>query len=147
MTLHLRPFVLLASLWLAGGVAAAAGLQVSPVSLTLAANQTAEGLWLSNTENTPVNAQVRVFRWTQEGGEDKLTPTRALVISPPMLQLAAGDRQLVRVIRLGAPPSGPGAVQEAYRMIIDELPVNAGGKVMKFELRDRAVAASSAGTP
>ena len=31
--------------------------------------------------------------------------------------------------------------------IIDELPVNAGGKVMKFELRDRAVASSSAGTP
>ena len=136
MTLHLRPFVLLASLWLAGGVAAAAGLQVSPVSLTLAANQTAEGLWLSNTENTPVNAQVRVFRWTQEGGEDKLTPTRGLVISPPMLQLAGGDRQLIRAIRLGAPPSGPNAAQEAYRMIIDELPADTTGKKgVQFVLR------------
>ena len=127
---------MLVGLWLASGVAAAGGLQVSPVSLTLAASQNAEGLWLSNTEDKAVNAQVRVYRWTQEGGEDKLTPTRALVISPPMLQIAAGERQLVRAIRLGAPPSGPGAAQEAYRMIVDELPVDtAGKKGLQFVLR------------
>ena len=134
--MRFRPAALLASLWLAVGVASASGLQVSPISLTLTASQSAEGLWLSNTEDKAINAQVRVYRWTQEGGEDKLTPTRGLVISPPMLQLAAGDRQLVRVIRLGAPPSGPGAVQEAYRMIIDELPVDAAGnKGLQFVLR------------
>ena len=136
MALRLRHAALLAGLWLASGVAAAGGLQVSPVSLTLAASQNAEGLWLSNTGDNGVNAQVRVYRWTQEGGEDKLTPSRGLVISPPMLQLAAGDRQLVRAIRLGAPPSGPGAAQEAYRMIIDELPVDtAGKKGVQFVLR------------
>lgn len=136
MTLRFRHATLLAGLWLASSVAAASGLQVSPVSLTLAANQNAEGLWLSNTEDKAVNAQVRVYRWTQEGGEDKLTPTRGLVISPPMLQIAAGDRQLVRAIRLGAPPSGPGAVQEAYRMVIDELPVDTDGKKgLQFVLR------------
>ena len=127
---------MLVGLWLASGVAAAGGLQVSPVSLTLAASQNAEGLWLSNTEDKAISAQVRVYRWTQEGGEDKLTPTRALVISPPMLQIAAGERQLVRAIRLGAPPSGPGAAQEAYRMIVDELPVDtAGKKGLQFVLR------------
>ena len=136
MTLRFRHVALLAGLWLASSVATASGLQVSPVSLTLAASQNAEGLWLSNTEDKAVNAQVRVYRWTQEGGEDKLTPTRGLVISPPMLQIAAGERQLIRAIRLGAPPNGPGAVQEAYRMIIDELPVDtAGKKGLQFVLR------------
>ena len=107
------------------GGAGASGLQVSPVTLTIQGTQNADGLWLSNTGSNVVSAQVRVYRWTQEGGADKLTPSRALLISPPMLQLPVDGRQLIRAIRAGAPPSGPGAVQEAYRVIIDELPVSA----------------------
>ena len=136
MNFRLQCVALLASFLLTSGWAVASGLQVSPVSLTLAPTQSAEGLWLSNTGENAVSAQVRIYRWTQEGNEDKRVPTRGLVISPPMLQLAVGDRQLVRAVRLGAPPSGPGAAQEAYRMIIDELPVDtAGKKGLQFVLR------------
>lgn len=118
------------------GAAAASGLQVSPVTLTLQPTQNAEGLWLSNTGDNVVNAQVRVYRWTQEGGEDKLTPSRGLLVSPPMLQLPAEGRQLIRAIRVGAPPSGAGAAEEAYRVIIDELPVDTQGKKgLQFVLR------------
>ena len=127
---------LFAAAALASGAAAAAGLQVSPVTLTLPPAQNADGLWLSNTGDNVVNAQVRVYRWTQEGGEDKLTPLRGLLVSPPMLQLPAESRQLIRAIRVGAPPSGEGAVQEAYRVIIDELPVDMQGKKgLQFVLR------------
>ncbi|MBN8887081.1 MAG: molecular chaperone [Rudaea sp.] len=101
----------------------ASGLQVSPVSLSLTPTQNADGLWLSNSGDNDVQAQVRVFHWTQEGGEEKLTPSRGLVVSPPMLKLAPGEKQLIRVIRTGAPPSGAGAVEDAYRIAIDELPV------------------------
>jgi fimbrial chaperone protein len=53
-----------------------------------------------------------------------------------MLQLATDQRQLVRAIRLGAPPSGAGAVEDAYRVIIDELPVDSEGKKgLNFVLR------------
>ena len=128
--------ILLSTLLLMGGAAFASGLQVSPVTLTLSPTQAADGLWLSNTGDNVVNAQVRVFRWTQERGEDKLTPSRGLLVSPPMLQLPAEGRQLIRAIRAGAPPSGPGAVQEAYRVIIDELPVDTQGKKgLQFVLR------------
>ncbi|GBU15247.1 pilus assembly protein [Polaromonas sp.] len=122
MTLRFR-HTLLAGLWLIGSSASAGGLQVSPVSLSLPSTQRANSLWLSNTGDSVVRAQVRVYRWTQEGGEDKLTQSSDLTISPPMLQVAAGERQMVRVIRLGMAPSGPSAVQEAYRMVIDELPI------------------------
>jgi fimbrial chaperone protein len=94
---------------------------------------------------------VRVYRWTQENGEDKLTPSRDLMISPPMLQIAAGDRQLIRVIRAAAPP---GPVEGAYRVIIDELPVETQGqKGLQFVLRYSvpifigAAAGESAGAP
>jgi fimbrial chaperone protein len=107
---------------LACAAAAASGLQVAPVSLTLQASQNADGLWLSNTGDNVVHAQVRVYRWTQESDADQLKATRELVVSPPMLELAAADRQLVRAIRLTAPPGG--GAEQAYRVIIDELPVH-----------------------
>jgi fimbrial chaperone protein len=134
--MRLRHAVLLAALGLACGIAGASGLQVSPVSLTLPATQNADGLWLSNTGDNVVHAQVRVYHWTQENGEDKLTPTRSLLVSPPMLQLEVADRQLIRAIRIGAPPTGPSAAEDAYRVIIDELPVDMQGKKgLQFVLR------------
>ena len=125
-----------AALLLAASLAAASGLQVSPVSLSLQPRQNAEGLWLSNTGENVVHAQVRVYRWTQDGGAEQLTPSRGLIVSPPMLQIAPGDRQLIRVIRPGAPAGGSGAAEEAYRVIVDELPVDAEKrKGLQFVLR------------
>jgi fimbrial chaperone protein len=100
----------------------AASLQVAPTSLTLQARQNADGLWLSNSGSESLHAQVRVYRWTQVDGEDRLEPTRDLTVSPPMLQVPAGERQLVRVIRLGPPPM---EAEASYRVIVDELPVPA----------------------
>lgn len=124
-------------LWVAlvCGVARAAGLQVAPVSLTLQTSQQADGLWLSNTGEAPLHAQVRVFRWTQMQGQERLQSTTELVVSPPMLELAAAGRQLVRVIRNGPPPAG--ATEIAYRVLVDELPLpDAGGQAgLNFVMR------------
>jgi len=118
---------LIAALWMAGS-ASASGLQVAPTTLSLKATQNADGLWLINTGDNVVHAQVRVYHWTQNDQGDQLAASRGLVISPPMLQLAAGDRQLIRVIRTGALPSGTDAVEDAYRLAIDELPIDVEGK-------------------
>lgn len=118
------------------GQAAASGLQVAPISLQLQARQNAEGLWLSNTGDAMLHAQVRVYHWTQSAGEEQLTPSRGLLVSPPMVKVTAGDRQLVRVIRVGMPPSGPTAVEDAYRVVVDELPVDVQDKKgVQFVLR------------
>lgn len=124
----LLPALLFAGACLASSSALASGLQVSPVSLTLQANQNADGLWLSNTGDDVVHAQVRVYHWTQPGDKDVLTPSQGLVISPPMVEIPPGQRQLVRVIRVGAPPNGADAVEDAYRLAVDELPIDVKGK-------------------
>ncbi|MFL9665497.1 molecular chaperone [Variovorax sp. AB1(2024)] len=117
---RLLRYTFVLALVLAHAVASASGLQVSPVTLTLQATQNADGLWLSNAGDSVVHAQVRVYHWSQENGAEKLTPSRELLVSPPMVQLAASERQLIRVIRAGVPAS---AVESSYRVIIDELPV------------------------
>ncbi|RKR54244.1 fimbrial chaperone protein [Yokenella regensburgei] len=99
--------------------ALAGGLQIAPVSLTLQGTQNADGIWLSNEGGAPLNAQVRVWRWTQSGNNDRLDNAQGLAISPPMLALAPGEKQLVRVIRTG--PANPN-VEDAWRLSIDELP-------------------------
>jgi fimbrial chaperone protein len=102
-------------------MASGSGLQVTPIGLRLATKTSAEALWLTNTGSDTIQAQVRVFRWTQVNGEDVLAPSRDLVASPPMVAIAPGDRQLVRVIRQVTPPEG--GVEGAYRILVDELPV------------------------
>lgn len=104
---------------LAWSPADASGLQVAPVELHFSPGTAAEGLWLTNTGQEALHAQVRVFHWSQANGKDALTPTRALVASPPMLDLAPGARQLVRIIRAGG---GAAAGEDAYRVLVNELP-------------------------
>ena len=106
------------------GYTAASGLQVTPVTLTLEQTQRAEGIWLSNSGDSPINAQVRVFRWSQSSYKDQLAASQGLVISPPMLTIPPGGKQLIRVIRTGSPAK----VEDAYRLSINELPQTAAKK-------------------
>lgn len=104
--------------------AMASGLQVSPISLSLQARESASGLTLSNTGDNVVHAQVRVYHWSQpEDKGDQLEPSRGLLASPPMIELQPGEQQLIRIIRAKAPPQGAGAVADSYRLLIDELPI------------------------
>lgn len=98
---------------------AATSLQVAPTSLQLEPQHRAAELWLTNSGTAPVTLQVRMYRWIQQDGQEQLLPTDELSASPPMQELAAGQQQLVRVMRmLTAPP----AEQRYYRMIVDQVP-------------------------
>jgi len=119
---------------LLGPPALAASLQVSPVTIDLQARQNSEGLWLSNSGTQPLQAQVRVYAWVQEGGEDLLKPTNDMVASPPMLTIQPGQRQIVRLVRVGAGQAPP-SMEKAYRVVMDELPVGEGAEGVKFVLR------------
>ena len=114
---------LLFALFLTSCLAVASGLQVSPISLSLLAQETASGLTLSNSGNDMLHAQVRVYQWLQDENGDQLTPSRGLLASPPMIELKPGEKQLIRIIRAKAPPKGTGAVEAAYRVMVNELPI------------------------
>lgn len=124
---------LLALCLLATSTAGATSLQVAPTSLQLEARQRAGELWLTNSGTSPVKLQVRVFRWVQQGGQEQLLPTDELMASPPMQELAAGQQQLVRVMR---PTREPPAAQQYYRLIVGEVPdLATRAEGMQFVLR------------
>lgn len=104
---------------LAGTVQARGHLQTRQTRVELPAGTRAGRLVLANTGDSPVAAQVRVYRWTQVDGADVLEPDSGMVASPQVVEIAAGGEQLVRVVRAtGTPP----ASELAYRLVVDELP-------------------------
>ena len=114
-----RALALFALATLGAANAGAAGLQVAPVSVALAQAERAAVVTLSNTGTSPMNVQVRAYKWSQtEQDEYVLDPTNDLIVSPPIMQLAPGAQQELRLIR--TQPSS--AQEQQYRIIVDELP-------------------------
>jgi fimbrial chaperone protein len=102
-------------LWLP--LAQAAAIQVAPTQVYLTQNQPVATLQLTNAADTPVVFQLEAKSWQQRLGKDELKPTSALIVVPPVIKLAAHDKQLVR-IGLQAPD----AEVKAYRLLLQEIP-------------------------
>ena len=114
--------------------AAASTLRVSPVGLDLPTGQNTATLSLFNDDATPLNVQVRVFRWRQVDGKDVLEPATGVVASPPIAKVAPGAARTIRVVRLESKLPDR---QEAYRLIVDELPppLSEGGRQVTLLMR------------
>lgn len=100
-------------------MAHAASLRVSPTGLDMVAPGSAGVLTLTNEAKRPINVQIRVFRWTQANGIERLEPTNDVVVSPPSTKLSGGKDYAVRVVRVTKKPV---AAEESYRVVVDELP-------------------------
>lgn len=124
-------------------------LQVGSTRVELPPGARASRLVLRNTGDAPVGAQVRVYAWSQPQGEDRLDETRAIVLSPPLVRIAPGQEQVVRVVRQGPAPSDQDVV---YRIVAEEVPLTppASNTAMSFRMRfvlplfDRSAAAKPA---
>jgi fimbrial chaperone protein len=106
-----------------GGVtwapAGAQGLEVAPTNIQLAPGQSAVALTITNRNERKISFQIRGFSWGQQGAEeDILTPTDAILASPPLATIEPGAAQVVRLV-LKHPPEGH---EETYRILFDQLP-------------------------
>ncbi len=97
----------------------AAALQVAPVLVEVAAPSATSSVTLRNEGMRPLDTQVRVFKWSQVNGVEKLEPTRDVVASPPSATLDSRTDYTIRVVRTAKTPVER---EEAYRLVVDELP-------------------------
>ena len=120
MVAHRQHALLLAALAAAcaPGGADAAALRVSPILIEGGEGANAT-ITLRNQDDRPLNAQVRVYRWSQHGGAEDLQPTDDVVASPPIVTVGPREDYVVRLQRTtGEQPTA----EEAYRVVVDELP-------------------------
>ena len=104
---------------LAAFQASAASLQVEPVLIEVGAPAATSTIKLRNDGASPIVAQLRVYRWSQTDGVEKLEPTDTVVASPPAATLAQGGAHVVRLVRVAKEPVQR---EESYRLLIDQLP-------------------------
>lgn len=98
--------------------ATAANLQISPVTISMRAEQNSAGITLQNMGDKPLYGQVRVFSWDQANGEEVLAATQELIASPPIVEVPSNGRQIIRLVRQA---SGPLAQERTFRVLIDEV--------------------------
>ncbi|WP_312691606.1 molecular chaperone [Kosakonia sp.] len=98
---------------------AAATILLWPIDPWMASNTNASELWIQNQGETPTTMQVRIVRWRQDGGLERYQQQSDVVASPPIVRIEKGSKQLIRLIKQGKIPAG---VEQAYRIIVDEIP-------------------------
>lgn len=102
----------------AGIPARAAGFNIQPVRVDLSAETRVQVVEFTNRGRSAATFEARVFDWQQPAGEDKLSPTRALIVSPAVFRLQPGATQLIRVGLLELSHQGGEA---AYRLLLEEV--------------------------
>lgn len=98
----------------------AARLRISPIGVHLTATERAGAITIVNTDDRPVNLQLRIYEWSErEDGQEQLDKTDDMIVSPPAITVPAGASYTIRIARSAiAPVNG----ELAYRLLIDELP-------------------------
>lgn len=115
----IRASLALAALWPLSGAVSAASMQVMPTSVQIAAGASTSQVTVQNKSADVLKAQIRVYRWTLVNGSDTLVPATDVVASPPVATIKPNMDYTVRLVRLSKKPV---EVEEAYRVIIDEIP-------------------------
>lgn len=100
----------------------AGSFSVSPVRIELSAKAQTGALTIRNQQDAPVVVQAEGVLWEQLGGEEKLSPTQDVLVSPAVFTLQASGAQLVRVA-LRRPADAQREL--SYRLILTEVPQEA----------------------
>ena len=105
-------FALLLTALPAAADAPSTSMDIAPTLVQLKPG--AAGLfYVTNHGAAPLTVEIQAMDWAQNGGRDVLSPSAAFFTSPPVVTIAPGVRQSVRLLA-----SKPGA----YRLLVSELP-------------------------
>nr|WP_298249646.1 molecular chaperone [uncultured Halomonas sp.] len=101
----------------------AASLSVNPVRVSLDGSDSVSSLTLTNQGQDSVVMQASVNAWSIRGNEEHYEPTEALIVSPPVFEVAPGKSQIVRV---GLRNTEPQAIEQSFRVFLEQSPVAPG---------------------
>jgi fimbrial chaperone protein len=91
---------------------------VSPLRVSFKSEQQSEIVSIRNTSKETFTVQPKIMKWSQKDGKDVFEPTRDLLVAPPLVDVAAGESQVIRVA-LKRPPE-PGN-ELTYRLFIQQV--------------------------
>ena len=103
------------------GQVQAGQFSVTPVRMYMEPKDRALAVTVTNQDDAQLVMQADLYEWKQKpGGEDVLTATEEIFLSPPILKMAPKSRQVVRLARVTRPQQADREI--TYRMIVREIP-------------------------
>ncbi len=100
-------------------LAGAAAWDIDPVRVELSPEQQTAAITIKNDSDQATSIQIQTVAWSQVGGKDVYTPTRELLVSPPIVTIAPKSEQVIRAaLRRQVDASS----ELAYRINLQELP-------------------------
>ena len=120
----------------AAAQAAGGSILLWPVNPAIEADERAAALWLENPGKAPVTLQIRIYAWAQHDGANVNAAQDVILGTPPIMTIAPGEKQLVRLTRtLGTAPGS----ESGYRVVVDEIPAakpaSESGAAVSFRMR------------
>jgi fimbrial chaperone protein len=116
--------------------AQAGSILIWPVDPVIEADARATALWLENPGKAPITLQVRIYAWSQDGGKNGYAPQDTILGTPPIVSIAPGAKQLVRLTRTTPALAGR---EQAFRVVVDEIPTASpaatSGAAVSFRMR------------
>jgi len=97
---------------------AASDLEIDPIRIELSPQQQSAVLTIKNDSDQPASIQVQVVSWSQVDGKDVYTPTRELLVAPPIVTIAARSEQ---VLRAALRRQADATSELSYRIYLQEL--------------------------
>src|SRR5262245_17479957 len=99
--------------------AGASSIQVDPIRIDFEPGATSATLFVRNSGDAPVVLQAELNDWTMDETGERYAPTNALIVAPPVMTIAAGGEQVVRLgLRAAPDPSR----ERAFRLFLTEVP-------------------------
>lgn len=114
------------------GQAMAGVFSVTPVRIYMTPRDRAVAVTITNEGDTAVVLQADLNTWRQKpDGTDEQVPTDDLILSPPIIKLAPGARQVVRLALL---KPADASRQLVYRLLMREVPEAVASKDKNIEV-------------
>jgi fimbrial chaperone protein len=104
----------------------AAEFTINPLQVRLDRTTRASEILVRNDDSVPLRMQVQAMLWRQDAeGQDQYEPADGLLYFPRAMEIPPGDS---RIIRVGV-KAAPVALEETYRVFVEELPPSVPGAV------------------
>lgn len=104
---------------LAFGTAKAGSFQINPIRVNLSPAAPTAAVTVTNDGTEPVVVQTEAQSWSQSDNKDVYTATRDLIATPPIITIAPGAAQILRVGLMRALDTQR---ELAYRLFVREVP-------------------------
>lgn len=118
-----------------------------PLMPEIRSSERSTAIYIDNNTHERKRFQLRIRSWKVEDGQESLELQQKVLPSPAMLEIEPGQRQLVRLVYVAEDSVPDYAVEQSYRVIVDDISSETGEPGNQLNVRMRYILPLFIGRP